>query len=144
MEINKLKEFQVKNAEPGEKEYRLSDGGGLYLVVTPSGGKLWRWSYEFNGKEKLLSYGVYPAVTIAVAREEHEKARALKRQGIDPAAAQQAKKREEEEKKQDSSMPTFNALTKEWLDTWSKKKSERYVGTVKSRLDRDHCCPAIS
>ena len=42
MEINKLKEFQVKNAEPGKKEYRLSDGGGLYLVVTPSGGELWR------------------------------------------------------------------------------------------------------
>jgi hypothetical protein len=72
-----------------------------------------------------------------VARELHKNARALKRQGIDPAAAKQAKKREEEEKERDSSMPTFVALTKEWLDTWSKKKSERYVGTVKSRLDCD-------
>ena len=142
MEINKLKELQVKNAEPREKEYRLSDGDGLYLVVKPSGGKLWRWSYEINGKEKLLSYGAYPAVTIAEARVEHGKARALKRQGIDPAAAKQEKKREEEEQKRDSSMPTFGALAKEWLETWSKNKSERYVVTVKGRLDRD-ILPAV-
>ncbi len=57
MEINKLSDLEVKNAQPGKKEYRLSDGGGLYLVVTPNGGKLWRWSNEFNRKEKLLSYG---------------------------------------------------------------------------------------
>jgi integrase len=142
VETNRLKDLQVKNAEPGEKEYRLSDGGGLYLVVKPSGGKLWRWSYEFNGKEKLLSYGAYPAVTIAGAREEHGKAQALKRQGIDPAAAKQSKKRVEEEKKRESSMPTFASITKEWLDTWSKKKSERYVVTVKLRLDRD-ILPAV-
>lgn len=55
MEMNKLSEFEVKHAKPGKKEYRLSDGSGLYLVVKPNGGKLWRWSYEFNGKEKLLS-----------------------------------------------------------------------------------------
>jgi len=142
VETNRLKDLQVKNAEQGEKEYRLSDGGGLYLVVKPSGGKLWRWSYEFNGKEKLLSYGAYPAVTIAGAREEHGKAQALKRQGIDPAAAKQSKKRVEEEKKRESSMPTFASITKEWLDTWSKKKSERYVVTVKLRLDRD-ILPAV-
>jgi hypothetical protein len=69
MEINKLSELEVKHAKPAKRVYRLSDGGGLYLVVTPSGGKLWRWSYEFNGKEKLLSYGPYPGVTLARARE---------------------------------------------------------------------------
>ena len=58
--INRLSEFEAKNAKPRKKEFRLSDGGGLYLAVRPSGGKLWRWSYEFNGKEKLLSYGPYP------------------------------------------------------------------------------------
>jgi hypothetical protein len=65
MEIHKLSDTQVKNAKPQVKDYRLSDGGALYLVVKPSGGKLWRWSYEFNGKEKLLSYGPYPAVSLA-------------------------------------------------------------------------------
>ena len=137
MEIHKLNDLQIKSAEKGEKEYRLSDGGGLYLVVKPSGGKLWRWSYEFNGKEKLLSYGPYPAVTLSQARELHKAAQAQKREGTDPAAAKQAKKRKEEESKQEHPKPTFAALTAEWLKTWSKKKSARYVGTVETRLDRD-------
>ncbi len=137
MEIRRLTDLEVKNAAPGKKDYRLSDGAGLYLVVTTSGGKLWRWSYEFNGKEKLLSYGPYPEVALARARELHEEARALKRQGIDPAADKQARKRAQEETMRASSMPTFGALTKEWLSTWSKKKSARYVGTVITRLDRD-------
>ena len=137
MEIHKLNDRQIKSAEKGEKEYRLSDGGGLYLVVKPSGGKLWRWSYEFKGKEKLLSYGPYPAVTLSQARELHKAAQAQKREGTDPAVAKQAKKREEEESKQEHPKPTFATLTGEWLKTWSKKKSARYVGTVKTRLDRD-------
>ena len=137
MEIHKLNDLQIKSAEKGEKEYRLSDGGGLYLVVKPSGGKLWRWSYEFNGKEKLLSYGPYPAVTLSQARELHKAAQAQKREGTDPAAAKQAKKRKEEESKQEHPKPTLAALTTEWLKTWSKNKSARYVGTVETRLDRD-------
>ncbi len=137
MEIHKLNDLRIKSAEGGEKEYRLSDGGGLYLVVKPNGGKLWRWSYEFNGKEKLLSYGPYPAVTLSQARELHKEAQAQKRQGVDPAAAKQARKREEEESKQESSKLTFAALTAEWMKTWSKAKSTRYVETVETRLNRD-------
>lgn len=134
MEIHKLNDRQIKSAEKREKDYRLSDGGGLYLVVKTNGGKLWRWSYEFNGKEKLLSYGPYPAVTLSQARELHKEAQSQKRQGIDPAAAKQAKKLQDEE---ESSKPTFATLTAEWLKTWSKTKSARYVGTVETRLDRD-------
>jgi len=137
MEIHKLYDLQIKSAEKGKKEYRLSDGGGLYLVVKPSEGKLWRWSYEFNGKEKLLSYGPYPAVTLSQARELHKVAQAQKREGTDPAAAKQAKEREEEESKQEPPKPTFAALTEGWLKTWSKKKSARYVEMVKTRLDRN-------
>lgn len=137
MEIQKLSDQQVKHAKPGEKEYRLSDGGGLYLVVKPGGGKLWRWSYEFNGKEKLRSYGRYPTVSLAQARELHRDAQLLKRQGTDPAAAKQVKKREESEQERVSTMPTFADLTKTWLETWSKNKSVHYVETVKGRLDRD-------
>ncbi len=142
MEICKLTDTKIKNAKPAKKNYRLSDGAGLYLVVTKSGGKLWRWSYEFNGKEKLLSYGPYPEVPLAQARILHEEARALKREGTDPAAAKREKKRAQEETQRASSMPTFGDLTKEWLSTWSKKKSARYVGTVITRLDRD-ILPAV-
>ena len=137
MEIHKLNDLQIKSAEERDKEYRLSDGGGLYLVVKPNGGKLWRWSYEFNGKEKLLSYGPYPAVTLSQARKLHKEAQAQKREGTDPAAAKQAKKLNEDASNQKSSKPTFAALTAEWLKTWSNKKSARYVGTVETRLDRD-------
>jgi hypothetical protein len=142
MEIHKLKAVQVQSAKAGGKEYRLSDGGGLYLVVKTNGGKLWRWSYEFNGKEKLLSYGPYPAVSLSEARKLHEEAQALKRQGTDPAAAKQAKKQEELEGKHESSKPTFDQLTEEWFKTWSKGISQRYAGTVKTRLERD-VLPAI-
>lgn len=142
MEIHKLKAVQVQSAKVGEKDYRLSDGGGLYLVVKTNGGKLWRWSYEFNGKEKLLSYGPYPAVSLSEARKLHEAAQALKRQGIDPAAAKQARKQDGLEAKRESSKPTFALLTEEWFKSWSKGKSRRYAGTVKTRLERD-VLPAI-
>ncbi len=136
--IHKLTDMAIKNAEPNlRKDYRLSDGGGLYLLVTTSGSKLWRWSYEFNRKEKLLSYGPYPAVTLAKARKLHAGAQALKRQGIDPAAEKQSRKRGEQETERAASMPTFAELTEEWLLTWGAKRSKRYVGTVKTRLDRD-------
>ena len=136
--IHKLTHRAIKNAGPNpRKDYRLSDGGGLYLLVTTSGSKLWRWSYEFNRKEKLLSYGPYPAVTLAQARKLHAEAQALKRQGIDPAAEKQSRKRGEQETERAASMPTFAELTEEWLSTWGAKRSKRYVGTVKTRLDRD-------
>ena len=72
----------LEGAEPAEKDYRLSDGDGLYLVVQANGGKPWRWSYEFNGKEKLFSYGPWPSVTLANARKLHSEAQALKRTGV--------------------------------------------------------------
>jgi integrase len=143
--VHRLTDKAIKNAKPKKKDYRLSDGGGLYLVVKVNAGKLWRWSYEFNKKEKLLSYGPYgpePFVTLAKARELHAAARALKRAGIDPAVDEQAKKLGVQEAENASAMPTFAELTKEWLETWSKNRSTRYVGTVKTRLDRD-ILPAI-
>ena len=71
----KLAEVKIKGAKPTSQKYKLSDGGGLYLEVTPAGGKLWRYKYRFNGKEKLLSLGKYPDVSLKKAREKHQKAR---------------------------------------------------------------------
>jgi len=84
------------------------------LIVQANGGKLWRWSYESNNKEKLLSYGPYgtdSSVSLGKARELHAAARALKRTGVDPAADKQAKKRGEHEAEKSSAMPTFADLT---------------------------------
>ena len=133
MKTNELTDVTVKNARPAEKPYRLSDGGGLYLHVGPTGGKLWRWSYEYNGKEKLMSFGPYPSITLAVARKLHKDAKAILVTGKDPM----------EERKRaktgvlDPGISTFGKITKHWLEHWGKGKTSRYVQTVKFRLEKD-------
>ena len=69
-----LTDRQIKNAKPADKAYKLADGGGLYLQVTPAGGKLWRLKYRVGGKEKLLSIGKYPLISLLEAREAAESA----------------------------------------------------------------------
>jgi hypothetical protein len=65
-----LTDMKCRNAKPQEKEYKLSDGHGMYLLVHPKGGKYWRLKYRVNGKEKLLSFGVYPEVSLEEARQK--------------------------------------------------------------------------
>jgi len=81
-----LTDTAVRRAKAANKAYRMSDGGSLYLWVTPSGGKLWRWSYRHDGKEKLMSFGKYPDVPLVLARERHSEARRLLATGTDPMA----------------------------------------------------------
>lgn len=64
-----IKEIQARNAVPADKPYKLADGGGLFLLVQPNGSKLWRMKYRFAGKERLLSFGAYPAISLSAARE---------------------------------------------------------------------------
>ena len=70
-----LTDVKVRNADPKQKAYRIPDAKGLHLFVTPSGGKLWRWKYRFNGAQKLMALGKYPEVSLAVARDRHAAAR---------------------------------------------------------------------
>ncbi|MDA7429967.1 tyrosine-type recombinase/integrase [Primorskyibacter aestuariivivens] len=79
-----LRELQVRKAKPKDKQYRLSDGEGLHLLVKPNGSKLWQQRYRFQDREKMLSHGQYPDVGIAEARRKKEAARELLAQGIDP------------------------------------------------------------
>lgn len=76
-----LKELEVKYATKRQRPYKLSDGEGLHLLVQPNGSKLWRLKYRFDGKEKLLSFGKYPTVTLAIAREKRTEAKRLLDQG---------------------------------------------------------------
>ena len=96
---------EIKNAKVGDKPRKLYDRDGLYLFVTPAGGKLWRGKYRVNGREKTLSLGPYPKVGLAEAREKWQDARKLD----DPSAAKQAEKQAS-----DSTTPTFLAVAKEW------------------------------
>lgn len=81
---------QIAAAQPKEKPYRLFDGGGLYVEVTPAGGKLWRYKYRFDGKEKVLSLGKFPSVSLDEARGKHSHAKGLLIGGFDPALAKSA------------------------------------------------------
>jgi hypothetical protein len=87
-----ITDIEIKRAKPEQKSYRLSDSGGLHLVISPAGGKLWRWKYRFEGKEKLMALGKYPQVPLAMARERHSEGRRLLATGVDPMAERKAKK----------------------------------------------------
>src|SRR5262249_52541106 len=85
-DTNMLTDTKIRNAKPGKRPIKLSDAGGLHLLITPQGSKLWRASYRFGGKQKTLALGIYPAFTLKTAREQRDEARRLLAQGIDPAA----------------------------------------------------------
>ena len=88
----KLTELQVKRTKPGVSPFKLADGGGLYLLVSPNGSKLWRWKYRVDGKEKMMAFGVYPDVALFEVRDRHHQARKLLRSGVDPMAERKAEK----------------------------------------------------
>ncbi len=88
-----LNDAKLRNLKPKEKTYKVSDSGGLYIEVTKTGSLLWRLKYRFEGREKRLSFGAYPAVSLADARKARESAKAMLAKGVDPSAAKQAEKR---------------------------------------------------
>lgn len=106
-----LTNTQLKSAKLHTRNYKLSDSGGLYALVTPKGAKYWRIKYRFAGKEKLLSLGVYPDVTLSEARRRKEDARRLLSQRIDPSAYKAESKRKQAEAASNS----FEDVAQEWL-----------------------------
>jgi hypothetical protein len=88
-----LTDTRARTAKPSAKPYKLSDGGGMYLLVRPDGGRYWRLDYRFAGKRRTLALGVYPIVTLSEARARLQEARKLLVQNIDPATAKRAAKR---------------------------------------------------
>jgi len=87
-----LTDIQIRQLGPRENDYKKADGGGLYVQVQRTGSKLWRLRYRFDGKENVLSFGPYPAVSLARARELRAEAKALLADGIDPSAHAKEKK----------------------------------------------------
>jgi hypothetical protein len=127
----KLTATQIKNAKPAEKPYKLSDGAGMYLLVAPTGGKSWRLKYRIGGKEKLLSLGAYPEVSLRDARERRGDARKAIAAGIDHSAKRQAEKRAR------TAADTFEAAAREWIDARSGQWSQSNKHQVTRRLERD-------
>ena len=85
-----LTDTRIRNAKPQETAYKLSDGGGMYLLVKPDGARYWRLDYRFAGKRRTLALGVYPTVTLSNARACREDARASLATGMDPSAVKKA------------------------------------------------------
>jgi len=131
---------EIENAKPSVKPYKMADGGGLCLLVTPSGGKLWRWRYRFDGKEKMMSFGEFPTVSLKEARDLHFIARQTLTSGIDPMAERKAEAEAQKKEAQDQqreSGNSFEKLASDWWDWWSIGKSPRHAKTVWRRLKAD-------
>ena len=108
----RLSDSKIRTLKPPNRVLKLSDGGGLYLHVTPKGSKLWRLAYRFEGKQKLLSFGPYPTVTLANARKKRDEAKAVLADGKDPSKKAQAEKRQQHLE----SISSFDAIAKELLE----------------------------
>ncbi|WP_066548581.1 MULTISPECIES: tyrosine-type recombinase/integrase [unclassified Sphingomonas] len=124
-----LTDFAVRHAKPAVKQYKLADGAGLYLLVTPAGGKLWRLKYRHSGKEKLLAFGAYPEVSLADARKRRDAAREQLAASKDPAREKQrAKVRERSE-----AMNTFASVSAEYC---AKRKADGQGGWSPATVKR--------
>jgi integrase len=129
--VMKLNDTKLKNAKTTDKPIKLSDGGGLFLLVQPNGKKGWRLSYRFEGKQKTLSLGVYPDVSLKKARVKREEFRELLADGIDPSEARKAAKAIEKVAEE-----SFEAIARDWhLRKHSKEVSTGHASTTLKRLE---------
>ena len=111
--MSQLTEARIRAAKPKDKPYKLRDGRGLYLLITPAGARLWRLRFRQTGRESMISLGAYPDVSLKAARERREDSRKVIADGIDPSAKRQAEKL--------ASANTFEAVSREWLALQEKK-----------------------
>jgi integrase len=118
-----LSDVAIRKAKPRPKPFKLSDSGGLHIIVRPNGSKLWRLKYRFLGKEKLLSFGLYPIVMLADARRRRDQAKKLLNDGIDPSA----QRKQDKIKAQISAENTFGGIAKEYL---ANKEAEGAAGST--------------
>lgn len=126
-----LTDTAIKALKPKEKNYKRADEKGLYLFVTPSGGKLWRMKYRFNGKEKVLALGAYPVVSLRDARDKRDDARKLLADGIDPSEL----KKQTKHASQAAAENSFEVITREWFVKYQPSWSEGHAQRILRRLE---------
>ena len=128
-----LTDTALRRVKPAPKVQRLFDGGGLYLEITPAGGKLWRQKYRFGGKEKRLAHGTYPEVSLADARERRDAARKLLATGVDPGEHKKAAKAASEERAANS----FEVVAREWFAKQKPSWVASHADKILLRLEND-------
>lgn len=131
--IEPLKDLQVKNAKAKDKPYKLADGGGLYLLVMPAGGKGWRLKYLFQGKEKLISLGTYPETGLQEARKRRDTNKELLSGGIDPSDNRKAMKLVSREQAANS----FEVIAREWLSRAENGWVKSHYAKIVARFEND-------
>lgn len=127
-----LTDAGARKARPTAKPYKLADSKGLYLAVMPTGGKLWRWKYRFERKEKLMALGSYPAVSLAEARGKQDDARRLLAGRIDPMAKRKA---DNNGASDTDDARSFRAVAGLWHEHWKVDKSKQHVDSTRRRLE---------
>jgi len=132
---------EIKAAKPKEKAYKLFDGGGLYLLVSPSGGKLWYQKYRFNDKEKKIALGAYPTVSLSAARAKREEIKKMIAEGVDPSEERKAKK-EQTKQTETKKANTFYAISQKWLESYRDQVTENYH-TRLGRALKNYIYPTI-
>ena len=133
-----LTDTAIKKAKPGPSPAKLSDGKGMYLLVTESGSKLWRWKYRADGREKVMALGSYPDVSLAQARKAMGTARKVLAAGSDPMVQRKAEKLA----KQSAAENSFQTVALLWWEQWRNAKSPRHADDMHKRLKAD-VFPAI-
>jgi hypothetical protein len=145
-----LNDVTIRNTKPTDKDQRLNDGSGLYLLIKSNGAKWWRFDYTINRTRKTLSVGVYPKITLADARRKAEQARNQVSNGINPSDTRKLSKAEqkliaENEKRRDAGLPalgSFETVAWEWYAANMVNKSASYQTNIKAHLQKD-LIPAI-
>lgn len=128
-----LTDVAVRTAKPKEKTYRLADGAGMYLELSPAGGKWWRLKYRFGGKEKRISLGTYPDISLKEARDRRDEARKLLASGVDPGAHRKAAKAA----RTAENANTFEVVAREWHAKQTSRWTDRHSGRIMARLEND-------
>ena len=127
-----LSDMKVQKAKSKDKTVTLFDGGGLFLMVTPSGGKLWRFKYRFDGKEKKIAFGAYPEISLQDARQKRDEARRLLANNVDPSEIRKAQKQAKTE-----STETFEIIAREWHGRYTPTWKQNHAQGIVTRLERD-------
>jgi integrase len=128
-----LSDAAVRNAKGAAKPFKLSDGGGLFLLVNPEGSRYWRLAYRFGGKQKTLAFGTYPAISLADARKRRDAAKEALAKGLDPSEARKAEKRASKI----AAANTFEVIAREWHSNSAAGWKPRYSAQLMSRLTAD-------
>ena len=129
----KLNEVKIKNAKAKAARFKLADQGGLHLLVTPQSGKLWRWKYRIDGKEKQMAFGRWPTISLAEARIMHGEAKSRLFRGVDPMMERKTAKAAAMVQKGDS----FDSIARSWHNKWKGDKNPDHAESVWRRIETD-------